>query len=405
VALIFAMALNGCGGGERPAASTGIGAQQNRSPADIANPNINNLLLEANQLFAGPAWWLVSSELHAIFGDLTAQPQNTLDAQQRALMVIGMTIETYGEGGLQGGQSQATTNLALAFIIELARYVGFPLPPIDPSALTGGEATIQPCFAAMGCQVTVPSNNARITIPPGALAANTLVTIFRLVDNAEEVDAAHHDAAGNKSYPLAYDFSTVPVATLQQNATFEICYYDSGPRSPVADGVLAQVQIAHYKTPTPDLFPRAQGTLACGTTAGHGVAIAGTGGGFSPYKLALAPSQAASLDVGFEDRPLNATGTYHLQGPPAGSLYPFAYGVVVVPRDSTGAAVSGVSCSVSVNVPGVYFFESGQPSVSGITRFGGFFPTLEVTYGATQGTLTATCGGLSKTINILVFYL
>jgi hypothetical protein len=103
-------------------------------------------------LFTGPAWWLVYSEFHAIFDDLVSKPSNPLDAQQRALMVIGMTIEIYGEGGLLGGQSQGTTNLALAFIIELARYVGFPLPPIDPSALTGGEATIQPCFAAMAAR-------------------------------------------------------------------------------------------------------------------------------------------------------------------------------------------------------------------------------------------------------------
>ncbi|HET7565064.1 MAG TPA: hypothetical protein VFJ96_08740, partial [Gemmatimonadaceae bacterium] len=188
-------------------------------------------------------------------------------AQQLALQLVASTVTDYQLGALIGGQSLDTRTRTTQFITSLLQFVQLSAPAIDPSVL-GTDGAIQLCqpSGTNTCNVVNPSNTAGVSIPPGALSADVLVTIQRLNDAFTPPDPEQRT-----QYPLVFDVSTTPAVTLPENneAIVAICQYNEGALSPPPD-VRSRLVIGHFLADgTVELLPRADASVVglCGESS------------------------------------------------------------------------------------------------------------------------------------------
>lgn len=390
---------------------------------DLVNPTSSEIETEITALFPttsklGNLQASALNQLAPIETDIATNTAASIkDAQRRAILLVGFTINDYRLGLLIGGKSSTTAQLTVRFIISLLRFVLLPVPPIDPSVLSG-DGTIQVCLksSTSSCQVVVPSHNAGVRIPPGALPADVLVAVLRLDDAFTPPDPQ-----GRTQYPLVFQIMTTPAVTLPEDspAVVAVCQYNEGDMAPPRS-VRGRLQIGHFLADgTVELLPRADGSfiglcssetsptniggLGFGASKPGAVgwralryvgakladllspaplyathtALAGTTRSFSPFK-AVDPGAPAVSSVSVSPNPAEVSARSTLQ-------------LTATPRAADESDLTGqVSCTWAVTNP-------PEVTVATVNQSG-------LLTGVTPGeaSVTATCGGVGGTVKVIV---
>lgn len=157
------------------------------TPADlqISPPGCSSTLqlrVQLTQLFVQPGQILIVNLKYTGI-EVALLAKKTKLAQDLMFSLSQYVLDHYQAGELRGGQSTDTQNKLIVVIRGLYCLVGLPAPNLPLSALgpDGAAEIVQPS-ATEATTVVTETKFAGVTIPPGAIASATLVTITRLPD-------------------------------------------------------------------------------------------------------------------------------------------------------------------------------------------------------------------------------
>jgi hypothetical protein len=230
-------------------------------------------------------------------------------ARSKAFALTELTLSEYAAGHLSDPASTLPDRLD-TYITDIFSKASLGAPPLSASSF-GPEGIVAVVRPAGGTFIN-SSLRAGIAIPDGALTEPTLLVADRLPDASAWAHGAGPLPTSLTQYPLYFEFTTTPEATLSADATLGTCQV-TDPANPyyAPDDAYARLQLAHTDPANPgsiELLERVDPTfLNCtGATAnairtgGRIAALTARAGGiggrvrkFSPFG-AVDPEQSNS---------------------------------------------------------------------------------------------------------------
>ncbi len=150
-------------------------------------------------------------------------------AAARAVMfeLVDLTLRSFYDGLLIGGESPATQQKVLKLVHDLYLFVGLTPPDLSPGALGPDAATAVVTPTSPTTNIVTETEFAGVQVPSGAVSQTTIISLVRIPDTFSPTFGPLNTDLDQ--YPLYYQYTASPAVTLNQDVVVGICDVEPGP--------------------------------------------------------------------------------------------------------------------------------------------------------------------------------